>query len=154
MAKLLLIQGPNLNLLGQREPTWYGTCTLEDLHRLLEAKATKLGHQLMTFQSNSESDIVNKIQATQKEGFDFMIINAAAFTHTSISIRDAIMAMQLPFVDVHISNIYQREPFRRQSLLSDIAIGSIVGLGVLGYEFALDFLDQYVKKTLNSLKST
>ena len=144
MSKILVIQGPNLNLLGQREPNWYGKRTLEELHHELKQQASSLGHELETFQSNSESKIVDYIQAGHKNKIDFILLNAAGLTHTSVSIRDALSAMQIPFIDIHITNIYAREPFRRQSLMSDIALGSIAGLGTAGYGFALQSAHQYL----------
>lgn len=144
MAKFLVIQGPNLNLLGQREPNWYGQRTLEELHLELKQEATLLGHQLFTFQSNHEGELIDKIQSVKADGIDFMLINLASLTHTSIGLRDALIAIGIPFIDVHITNIYAREAFRHQSLISDVALGSIVGLGTAGYGYALKAAHQYI----------
>nr|VFJ86004.1 MAG: 3-dehydroquinate dehydratase [Candidatus Kentron sp. LFY]VFJ99076.1 MAG: 3-dehydroquinate dehydratase [Candidatus Kentron sp. LFY] len=137
MAKLLLLHGPNLNLLGEREPGIYGSAGLSDINRELTALVGDQGHELMCFQSNAEHVLVDRIQATREEGVEFIVINPAAFTHTSIAIRDALLAVAIPFIEVHLSNVYRREPFRHHSYLSDIAVGVIAGLGPRGYEFAL-----------------
>nr|VFK60768.1 MAG: 3-dehydroquinate dehydratase [Candidatus Kentron sp. TUN]VFK65016.1 MAG: 3-dehydroquinate dehydratase [Candidatus Kentron sp. TUN]VFK70046.1 MAG: 3-dehydroquinate dehydratase [Candidatus Kentron sp. TUN] len=137
MAKLLLLHGPNLNLLGEREPGVYGKIGLSEINRQLVAFAQERGHELACFQSNAEHELVNRIQAAKEQGVQFIIINPAAFTHTSIAIRDAFLAVSIPFVEVHLSNVHRREPFRHHSYLSDIAIGIIAGLGHQGYEFAL-----------------
>nr|VFK18372.1 MAG: 3-dehydroquinate dehydratase [Candidatus Kentron sp. LFY] len=137
MAKLLLLHGPNLNLLGEREPGIYGSAGLSDINRELTALVGDHGHELMCFQSNAEHVLVDRIQATREEGVEFIVINPAAFTHTSIAIRDALLAVAIPFIEVHLSNVYRREPFRHHSYLSDIAVGVIAGLGPRGYEFAL-----------------
>ncbi|HKY69813.1 MAG TPA: type II 3-dehydroquinate dehydratase [Gammaproteobacteria bacterium] len=138
MSRILVIHGPNLNLLGQREPTIYGNQTLADINSELVDTAKKAGIELRCFQSNAEHEIVEKIQSTTAEGFDFIIINPAAFTHTSISIRDALLAVHVPFYEVHLSNIYAREPFRQHSYFADIAQGIISGLGPKGYMAALE----------------
>ena len=129
-----VIHGPNLNLLGKREPEHYGSASLDEINSALLADATKANVEVDIFQSNSESDIVNKIQSLKS---DFIIINPAAFTHSSVAIRDALSAMKIPFIEVHLSNVHAREEFRKHSFLSDIAVGSIVGLGPIGYELAL-----------------
>lgn len=138
MAKLLLLNGPNLNLLGQREPGHYGSLSLANIEENLRQKAAQKKHQLDCFQSNAEDQIINKIHAAQREKVDFIIFNPAAFTHTSIALRDALLATKLPFIEVHLSNVYKRESFRHHSYFSDIAEGCIVGLGPIGYELALD----------------
>jgi 3-dehydroquinate dehydratase II len=147
MARILVIQGPNLNLLGLREPEIYGSTTLEELHQDMVEQAQLMGHELDTYQSNSESDIVDQIQAAT-ENIDFIIINPAAFTHTSIAIRDAFLATEIPFIEVHISNSFARERYRQKSYISDLAHGVIMGMGMLGYQLALfganAFLEQGV----------
>ncbi len=135
MAKLLLLNGPNLNLLGTREPDIYGSDTLTDISQRLEEQAPR--HQISQFQSNSESDLVDKIHQAAQDKIDFILINPAAFTHTSIAIRDALLGTQIPFIEIHLSNVHKREEFRQHSYFSDIALGTIVGLGAQGYELAL-----------------
>lgn len=137
MTKILLINGPNLNLLGTREPEVYGNTTLADIERELRAQAKAAGAKLLTFQSNHEGALVDRIHQAKTEGVAWVIINPGAFTHTSIALRDALSGTALPFVEVHISNVHAREPFRHHSYLSDIANGTIVGLGVSGYRLAL-----------------
>jgi len=137
MARLLLLNGPNLNLLGTREPTLYGADTLASIEKRLTDIATKAGHSLTAYQSNAEHDLINRIQRCPAEGIDFLIFNPGAFTHTSVALRDALLAVKVPFIEVHLSNMYAREPFRQHSYFSDLAVGSVVGLGALGYEFAL-----------------
>ena len=133
---ILIINGPNLNLLGQREPQRYGYSTLAEITQSLNTLASEWGIKLTHFQSNAEHELINTIQAA-KNKVDFIIINAGAYTHTSIALRDALSAVQIPFIEVHVSNIYAREPFRHHSYLSDIAVGSLAGLGAMGYECAL-----------------
>lgn len=137
MAKLLVIHGPNLNLLGEREPDYYGHEKLDDINRRLESTARAEGHSLECFQSNAEHALIERIQAARHERIAFIIINAAAYTHTSIALRDALAAVAIPFVEVHLSNVYRREPFRHRSYLSDIALGVIAGLGPHSYDCAL-----------------
>ena len=137
MAKFLVLHGPNLNLLGTREPEHYGADTLADIADRLTSQAAAAGHQLDSFQSNAEHDLVDKIQSARTDGTDFIIINPAAFTHTSVAIRDALSAIEVPFIEVHLSNIHARESFRKKSYFSDIAVGVICGLGAQGYELAL-----------------
>lgn len=137
MAKVSVLNGPNLNLLGVREPGIYGDTSLEGIQQQLQTLANQLGHQVIFFQSNAEHEIVERIHNAYKTSVDFIIINPAAFTHTSITIRDAFSATKIPFIEVHLSNIFAREPFRRHSYLSDIAEGVISGLGGYGYELAL-----------------
>lgn len=137
MAKLLLLNGPNLNLLGTREPGLYGQATLSDIESGAAALAASLGHELRAVQSNAEHVLVDAIQAARADGTAFIIINPGAFTHTSIALRDALLGVAIPFIEVHLSNVHAREPFRRHSYFSDVAVGSIVGLGPLGYELAI-----------------
>ncbi len=137
MAKLLLLNGPNLNLLGSREPEIYGSDTLDDVATRLERQAAESNHNLEHFQSNSESKLIDRIHTAAKENIEFILINPAAFTHTSIALRDALLGTQIPFIEIHLSNVHQREEFRQHSFFSDIAVGTIVGLGAQGYELAL-----------------
>jgi len=137
MAKLLLLHGPNLNLLGKREPTLYGNEGLAEINRRLVVLAEERGHELACFQSNAEHELVDRIQAAAEQEIEFIVINPAAFTHTSIAIRDAFLAVAIPFIEVHLSNIHRREAFRHHSYLSDIALGVVAGLGPYGYELAL-----------------
>ena len=137
MRRILLINGPNLNLLGRREPGWYGEVTLAAIEERLKAAAESRGATLESFQSNAEHELVDRIQALATSPVDFAIVNPGAFTHTSIALRDALLAVSVPFIEVHLSNVNAREPFRRHSYFSDIAVGSIVGLGAQGYALAL-----------------
>lgn len=137
MAKILVLNGPNLNLLGVREPGHYGADTLESIERRLVALASAAGHALDFFQSNAEHVLIERIHRAVGEGVGFILINPAAFTHTSVALRDALLAVGLPFVEVHLSNVHAREPFRAHSYFSDIAVGVISGLGAQGYELAL-----------------
>ena len=136
---ILVLHGPNLNLLGVREPEHYGSDTLDAIDQRLTARAKAAGVALASFQSNIEGDLVNRIQQAQREGVDFIIINPAAFTHTSIAMRDALAAVKIPFIEVHLSNVFAREEFRHRSYFSDLAIGVISGLGSKGYELALEY---------------
>ncbi len=145
MAKILVIHGPNLNTLGQREPEIYGNTTLESINKQLIDKATPLGFELDCFQSNQESQIIEKLHQTTGH-IDYLIINPAALTHTSIALRDAVLSVNVPFVEVHISNIFTRETFRKHSFFSDIAVGLCSGLGYQGYLFALDFAIHQLSK--------
>ena len=137
MAKILVIHGPNLNLLGTREPEHYGTVTLADIDARLEEAAREAGHTLASVQSNAEHELVNAVQQARADGIDWIIINPAAFTHTSVALRDALAAVAIPFIEVHLSNVHAREAFRRQSYFSDLAEGVISGLGHHGYMLAL-----------------
>lgn len=137
MAHLLVLNGPNLNLLGQREPAHYGTQTLAQIHQRLQQLASAQGHQCDCFQSNREYELIERIHAAADQGVQFIIFNPAAFTHTSIALRDALLGVKIPFIEVHLSNIHAREPFRHHSYFSDVAAGLIAGLGVQGYELAL-----------------
>jgi 3-dehydroquinate dehydratase II len=136
---ILVLHGPNLNLLGTREPEHYGRDTLESIERRLGERARAAGSRLVSFQSNSEGELVDCIQEAGRDGVDFIIINPAAFTHTSVAIRDALAATKIPFIEVHLSNVHAREPFRHKSYFSDLAVGVIAGLGARGYDFALEF---------------
>ncbi|PIE43840.1 MAG: type II 3-dehydroquinate dehydratase [Gammaproteobacteria bacterium] len=138
MATILVINGPNLNLLGTREPDKYGHETLDDICNQLTRKASGSGHHLLFVQSNAEHELIERIHDARLEGVDFIIINPAAFTHTSIALRDALLAVAIPFIEVHLSNVHARERFRHHSYFSDIARGVIVGLGSQGYLLALD----------------
>ena len=135
--KFLVLHGPNLNLLGEREPEVYGTTTLAEIDANLTNLAKEKGHQLSAFQSNAEHELIDQIHVAKKSGVDFILINPGAFTHTSIAIRDAMLGTQLPFIEVHLSNVFSREEFRQHSFLSDIAVAVISGLGAYGYELAL-----------------
>lgn len=138
MKKILLLNGPNLNMLGRREPQHYGGVTLAEIEKNLTALAAQNAVELTCFQSNSEAELIEKIQRSFQQ-IDFIIINPAAFTHTSIALRDALLAVAIPFVEVHLSNVHKREPFRHHSYFSDIAEGVICGLGHKGYEYGLNF---------------
>ena len=137
MASLLLINGPNLNLLGSREPGVYGQTSLSEIERDLARKAESLGHTLVCFQSNGEEKIIDRIQKASADKVDFILINPGALTHTSIAIRDALLGVAIPFIEIHLSNVFAREEYRRHSYLSDIAAGCLFGLGAPGYEYAL-----------------
>lgn len=137
MAELLVLNGPNLNLLGRREPHLYGTTTLADIDARLTAQAAKAGHRLVSFQSNAEHALIERVHQAGAEGVAFILLNPAGLTHTSVALRDALAAVAIPFIEVHLSNVHAREPFRRHSYFSDIAVGVIAGLGALGYELAL-----------------
>lgn len=137
MSQLLLINGPNLNLLGSREPEVYGRQTLADIEAALASEAKQFGHQLNCFQSNHEGALVDRVQQARAEGTAFILINPGAYTHTSIALRDALLAVAIPFIEIHLSNVHARETFRKHSYLSDIALGVIAGCGALGYQLAL-----------------
>jgi len=142
-GKILVLHGPNLNLLGWREPAHYGSDTLEQINQRLEKQAAAADIVLETFQSNSEAELIEKIQQTRDGNTRFILINPAAFTHTSVAMRDALAAVGVPFVEIHLSNVFAREPFRHHSYFSDLAVGIISGLGAKGYELALQFALQY-----------
>jgi 3-dehydroquinate dehydratase-2 len=148
MATITVLNGPNLNLLGIREPGHYGTHTLAAIQQLLQIKADTLGHRLFFHQSNAEHELVDLIHKAYHERTDFIIINPAAFTHTSIALRDALLASKIPFIEVHLSNVHAREPFRAHSYFSDIAKGVICGLGATGYELALQAAHQILAESL------
>ena len=134
MATILVLHGPNLNLLGEREPAIYGSTTLADINQRLEQLAQARGHQLLHLQSNAEHALVERVQAARREGVNFILINPAAFTHTSVALRDALAAVAIPFIEIHLSNTHAREEFRQHSYFSDMAQGVICGLGAQGYE--------------------
>lgn len=137
MARVLLLNGPNLNLLGSREPSVYGKDTLDAIEKRAAAQLRQAGHELVAFQSNAEHELIERIHRSKRDGIDFMVFNPGGFTHTSVALRDAVLAVGLPFIEVHLSNVHARESFRRHSYFSDIAVGVIAGLGALGYELAL-----------------
>jgi 3-dehydroquinate dehydratase-2 len=137
LAALLLLNGPNLNLLGTREPERYGTTTLGEIEQRLRDVAADSGHSLAAFQSNAEHELIDRIHVAKSQGVAFILINPGAYAHTSIALRDAFLAVQIPFIEVHLSNVYAREAFRHHSYLSGIALGVITGLGPHGYELAL-----------------
>jgi len=141
--KILVLHGPNLNLLGTREPEHYGRDTLAQIDARLQKQATSAKAELSSLQSNAEAVLVERIHQASKEGVDFILINPAAFTHTSVALRDALAGVAIPFVEVHLSNVFAREPFRHHSYFSDLAVGVISGLGPKGYELALDFALSY-----------
>jgi 3-dehydroquinate dehydratase-2 len=142
--KILLLNGPNLNLLGSREPGHYGPRSLGTINAGLEAVARKRGVELLTFHSNAEHELLDHIHAAPHEDIDFIIFNPAAFTHTSVALRDALLAVRIPFIEVHLSNVHAREDFRKHSYFSDIAVGVISGLGPIGYELALQAALSYL----------
>ncbi len=139
MAKILVLHGPNLNLLGEREPDIYGRSTLAQINQQLQERASQAGHQLETYQSNAEHELVNRVQAARLDGTAYILINPAAFTHTSVALRDALAAVQIPFIEVHLSNPHAREPFRQHSYFSDKAQAVICGFGADSYKYALEF---------------
>lgn len=138
MAQILVLHGPNLNLLGEREPAIYGATTLPMIEAGLRARAEAAGHSLDCLQSNAEHVLIDRVQAARADGTAFILINPGAFTHTSIALRDALAAVRIPFIELHLSNVHAREPFRRHSYLSDIAVGVIAGFGAHSYQLALD----------------
>lgn len=139
LPPILVLHGPNLNLLGNREPEIYGRTSLADIHQAMEAQARASGVQVESFQSNHEGELIDRVQAAASEGVGFIIINPAAYTHTSVGLRDALAAVRIPFIEVHLSNIHAREAFRRKSYFSDLAVGVISGLGAHGYQLALQY---------------
>lgn len=145
MATMLVLHGPNLNLLGLREPEIYGATTLDDINRHLTQIAQNAGHHLQTLQSNAEYELIDRIHDARKEGVDFIIINPAAFTHTSVALRDALLGVDIPFIEVHLSNVHKREAFRQHSYFSDVAQGVICGFGATSYELALQAALKLVK---------
>lgn len=147
---ILVLHGPNLNLLGLREPMHYGNVTLSTINQTLADKATLANIALETYQSNFEGELVTKIQALATTPVDFVIINPAAFTHTSVAMRDAISAVKVPFIEVHLSNVYAREAFRHHSYFTDIAVGVISGLGAQGYFLALDYAIEQISRNVSS----
>jgi len=143
MKNLLVLHGPNLNLLGSREPDVYGRITLDEINQKLQKLALTKGANLQYFQSNAEAALVDRVQLARQDGTDFIIINPAAFTHTSVALRDALAAVAIPFIEIHISNVFAREAFRKESYFSDLAVGVISGLGTSGYELAVQFALQH-----------
>ena len=137
MATILTLHGPNLNMLGTREPGIYGARTLEEINSRLQAICVEQGHHFLSLQSNAEYELIERIQDARREGVNFILFNPAAFTHTSVALRDALLASEIPFIEVHLSNVHSRETFRHHSYFSDIAAGVICGLGPIGYELAL-----------------
>jgi 3-dehydroquinate dehydratase-2 len=144
MATLLVLHGPNLNLLGTREPDVYGQETLSAINQQLLTTALELGHALYTFQSNAEDKLIDRLHACREDRTEFILFNPAAFTHTSIALRDALLAIRIPFIEIHLSNIHRREAFRHHSYFSDIALGTITGLGAQGYQLALQHAHHYL----------
>ncbi|HID8535346.1 TPA: type II 3-dehydroquinate dehydratase [Stenotrophomonas maltophilia] len=138
MAKLLVLHGPNLNLLGTREPEVYGHTTLADIDQALVAQASAAGHAVESLQSNAEHVLVDRVQAARSDGTAFILINPAAFTHTSVALRDALAAVAVPFIEIHLSNPHTREPFRQHSYFSDKAVGVVCGFGADSYRYAMD----------------
>lgn len=147
MATILVLHGPNLNLLGTREPEVYGSETLEDINARLSSTCMEAGHHLMHLQSNAEYELIDRIHDARREGINFIIINPAALTHTSVALRDALLAVNIPFIEVHLSNVYKRENFRHNSYFSDIAVGTITGLGSQSYDLALQAALQRTQET-------
>lgn len=145
MRRILVLNGPNLNLLGMREPDKYGDMTLDEIIEQLENLADAYQLRLDHFQSNAEFELIERVHQAYHDGTDFIIINPAAFTHTSVALRDALAAVKIPFIEVHISNVYQREPFRKHSYFSDLAVGVIAGLGPQGYLLALEAAAEHIK---------
>jgi 3-dehydroquinate dehydratase-2 len=146
MATILVLHGPNLNLLGTREPGIYGATTLETINQRLADLALAAGHHLQALQSNAEYELIDRIHDARNEGIDFILINPAAFTHTSVALRDALAAVAIPFIEIHLSNVHKREPFRHHSYFSDIAEGVICGFGATSYELALQAAIASLKK--------
>jgi len=146
MARLLLLNGPNLGQLGRREPGIYGTTTLADVENTLRARASAAGHELDAFQSDSESELIQRIHAARDQSVAFILFNPAAFTHTSVALRDALLAAQVPFIELHLSNVAAREAFRHHSYFADIAVGTIAGFGVASYELALEAAIRHLTK--------
>ena len=146
MAKLLILNGPNLNLLGTREPAVYGSQSLSQINQQVIEQAKGLGHQCECLQSNREYELIEKIHQAETDGVSFIIINPGALTHTSIALRDALLGVSIPFIEVHLSNVHAREPFRQHSYLSDVAVGVICGLGAQGYRLALQAAHAYIQE--------
>ena len=147
MATILVLHGPNLNMLGEREPEIYGSTTLADINQQLQQQARDKGHHLLYVQSNAEYELVERVQDARHEGVNFILINPAAFTHTSVALRDALAAVQIPFIEIHLSNVHAREEFRHHSYFSDIAQGVICGLGPQGYELGLQAAMRYLEQS-------
>jgi 3-dehydroquinate dehydratase-2 len=149
MARLLLLNGPNLGQLGRREPGVYGTTTLADIEALLRSRATAAGHELDAFQSDSEAELIQRVHAARDHGVAVILFNPAAFTHTSVALRDALLSAQVPFIELHLSNVAAREAFRHHSYFADIALGTIAGFGVVSYELALEAALRHLNKRGN-----
>jgi len=149
MARLLLLNGPNLGQLGRREPGIYGTTTLADIETLLRARATAAGHELDAFQSDSEAELIRRVHAARDQSVAVILFNPAAFTHTSVALRDALLSAQVPFIELHLSNVAAREAFRHHSYFADIALGTIAGFGVVSYELALEAAIRHLNKRGN-----
>jgi len=147
MPRILLLNGPNLNLLGMREPEIYGASTLQGIESRLQARARVLQIELLSLQSNAEHELIAKIHGAKQDAVEFILFNPGAFTHTSIALRDALLGVAVPFIEIHLSNIFAREEFRHRSYFSDIAVGCIFGLGPVGYELALEAAAQRLRKT-------
>jgi 3-dehydroquinate dehydratase-2 len=147
MPRILLLNGPNLNLLGTREPAVYGTATLKDIENRAQEVARVLGHELTAMQSNAEHELIDQVHAAKRDQVAFIVINPGSFTHTSVGLRDAFLAVGIPFIEVHLSNIFAREKFRHHSYFSDIAVGCIFGLGPIGYELALQAAHSRLSKS-------
>ncbi|VUD40350.1 3-dehydroquinate dehydratase 1 [Thalassocella blandensis] len=150
MATILVLHGPNLNLLGTREPEIYGSTTLADINQTLSERCFAVGHHLQALQSNAEYELIERIHDARNEGINFIIINPAAFTHTSVALRDALSAAAIPFIECHLSNVHSREAFRQHSYFSDIAVGVICGFGANSYELALDAAFNYLQQPGNA----
>ena len=146
MAKILVLHGANLNMLGLREPEVYGTTTLKEINQQIKLFAESAGHSLVCFQSNAEHELIDRIHLAKTKKIDFIIINPGAYTHTSIALRDAFLSVSIPFIEVHLSNIFAREEFRKHSYLSDIATAVVSGMGVFGYEAAIQAAEQFLEK--------
>ncbi len=146
MARILVLNGPNLNMLGLREPEVYGTTTLKEIDEKILLMAEAAGHKLETFQSNAEHELIDRIHLAKTNKIDFIIINPGAFTHTSVAIRDAFLSVSIPFIEIHLSNVFAREEFRKHSYLSDIAVAVVSGMGAFGYEVALQAVEQLIRK--------
>ena len=146
MARLLLLNGPNLGQLGRREPGIYGTTTLADIETLLRARATAAGHELDAFQSDSEAELIRRVHAARDQSVAVILFNPAAFTHTSVALRDALLSAQVPFIELHLTNVAAREAFRHHSYFADIALGTIAGFGVASYELALEAAIRHVNQ--------
>jgi len=146
MARLLLLNGPNLGLLGTREPGIYGTTTLTAIEDTLKNRAQSLGHELLTFQSDAEAELIRRVHAARDDQTALILFNPAAFTHTSIALRDALLAVRIPFIELHLSNVAAREDFRQRSFFADVAIGTIAGFGVASYDLALDAATHYLAR--------
>ncbi len=146
MARLLLLNGPNLNLLGTREPAVYGADTLASIEQRAATVAKEVGHELDAYQSNAEHALVDRVHQAAREGVEFLLINPGAFTHTSVALRDALLGVRIPFIEIHLSNTHAREPFRKHSYFTDIAVGCILGLGAFGYELAVRAAAQHLAR--------